>query len=186
MARGQPAPGRVRALRRVRHAAARSRPPTSKRWSTTWSPRTRRRARSARRIVDAFNAYSDTAAIDAAGLAPAQPYLDRIRHAPDLAALAELFAEAGIPALIGAGVTVDPKDPNRYIVSVGFDGMGLPDRDFYLVDNERNHAIQAAYKEYLAFLLGKAGYADPQATAEAVYAFEHKVAEHRVGARLAA
>jgi len=131
----------------------------------------------ARRIVDAFNAYSDTAAIDAAGLAPAQPYLDRIRQAPDLAALAELFAEAGIPALISAGVTVDPKDPNRYIVSVGFNGMGLPDRDLYLVDNEQTRAIQAAYKDYVTFLLGKAGYADPRATAEAVYAFEHKVAQ---------
>ena len=131
----------------------------------------------ARRIVDAFNAYSDTAAIDAAGLAPAKPYLDRIAAAPDLGALAELFADAGIPRVIGAGVTVDPKDPNRYIVSVGFDGMGLPDRDFYLVDNERNRTIQAAYKDYLAFLLGKAGYQDPRATAEQVYAFEHQVAE---------
>jgi putative endopeptidase len=131
----------------------------------------------ARRIVDAFNAYSDTAALDAAGLAPAQPYLDKIAAAPDLEALSTLFAEAGMPGLIAAGVTVDPKDPNSYIVSIGFDGMGLPDRDYYLVDNERNRAIQAAYKGYLAFLLGKAGYRDPAATAEQVYAFEHKVAE---------
>lgn len=131
----------------------------------------------ARRIVDAFKAYSDTAAIDAAGLAPAKPYLDKIAQAPDLASLAELFAQAGIPALISPGVTVDPKDPNKYIVSVGFDGMGLPDRDFYLVDNERNRGIQAAYKDYLAFLLGKAGYSNPKAVAEQVYAFEHKVAE---------
>jgi len=131
----------------------------------------------ARRIVDAFNAYLDTAAIDAAGMAPARPYLDRIAEAPDLAALATLFAEPGMPGLIAAGVTVDPKDPNRYIVSVGFDGMGLPDRDLYLVDNERNRAIQTAYKDYLAFLLGKAGYPDARTTAEAVYAFEHKVAE---------
>jgi putative endopeptidase len=131
----------------------------------------------ARRIVDAFNAYSNTAAIDAAGLAPAQRYLDRIKAAPDLAALSALFAEAGVPSLIAAGVTVDPKDPNRYIVAVGFDGMGLPDRDYYLVDTERNRTIQEAYKGYLAYLLGKAGYQDPAATAEQVYAFEHKVAE---------
>jgi len=131
----------------------------------------------ARRIVDAFEAYLDTAATDAAGLAPARPYLDRIAGAPDLAALSALFAEPGYHRLIAPGVTVDPKDPNRYIVAVNFDGMGLPDRDFYLVDNERNRAIQAAYKDYLTFLLGKAGYADPKATAEAVYAFEHDVAE---------
>ena len=131
----------------------------------------------ARRIVDAFNAYLDTAAIDARGLTPAQPYLDKIRQAADLAALAELFATPGYPCLIAAGVTVDPKDPNRYIVSVGFEGMGLPDRDLYLVDNERNRTNQAAYKDYLTFLLGKAGYSDARALAEKVYAFEHDVAE---------
>ena len=34
---------------------------------------------------------------------------------------------------------------------------GLPDRDYYLVDSEKNLGIRAKYKDYLAFLLGKAG-----------------------------
>jgi putative endopeptidase len=130
-----------------------------------------------RRIVDAYQSFLDTTAIDAAGLAPAMPYLGKIEQASDLASLVELFPQAGLPGIVSAGVTVDPKDPNSYIVSLGFDGMGLPDRDYYLVDNERNRAIQAAYKDYLAFLLGKAGYQDPRAAAETVYAFEHQVAE---------
>jgi putative endopeptidase len=130
-----------------------------------------------RRIVDAYQAYLDTKAIDAAGLAPAQPYLQKIFAAPDLASLAQLFPQAGIPALIATGVTVDPKDPNSYIVSVGFSGMGLPDRDYYLVDSEQNRKIQAAYRDYLAFLLGKAGYQDPKSVAQAVYDFEYQVAK---------
>src|SRR5690606_14242390 len=101
------------------------------------------------RIVDAYNSFLDTAAIDAAGLAPAQPYLQKIAQAPDLAALAALFPEAGIPGVVSAGVTVDEKDPNSYAVSIGFDGMGLPDRDYYLVDNERNQEIRSRYKDYL-------------------------------------
>lgn len=130
-----------------------------------------------RRIVDAYQSFLDTAAIDAAGLAPAKPYLDRIAGAVDLTALAKLFAEPGMPGMISAGVTVDSKDPNSYIVSIGFSGMGLPDRDYYLDDSPRNLEIRAKYKEYLAFLLGKAGSANPQADAEAVYAFEHEVAK---------
>jgi putative endopeptidase len=130
-----------------------------------------------RRIVDAYLAYTDTAAIEAAGLAPAQPYLDTIKGAASLEELAALFPQAGYSPLVSAGVTVDSKDPNSYIVSVGFDGMGLPDRDLYLVDNERNLGIQAKYKEFLGFMLGQAGYADPAAVAEQVFAFEHKVAE---------
>ena len=130
-----------------------------------------------RRIVDAYDAYMDTAAIDAAGLAPAKPWIDKIQGAANLTELAELFPQAGFPGLIAAGVAVDSKNPDSYIVSVGFDGMGLPDRDYYLVDSEENQKIRAEYKKFLAFLLGKAGYADPAASAEAVYAFEHKVAE---------
>ncbi|KPL69246.1 zinc metalloprotease [Erythrobacter sp. SG61-1L] len=129
------------------------------------------------RIVDAYNAYLDTAAIDAKGLAPAYPYLTRIFQAKDLAELNQLFAVPGIPGLVGAGITVDDKDPDAYIPAMGFSGMGLPDRDMYLVDSEKNREIQAKYKDYLGWMLGKAGYADPKPAAEAVYAFEHKVAE---------
>ncbi|MEO6042064.1 MAG: M13 family metallopeptidase [Croceibacterium sp.] len=131
----------------------------------------------ARRIVDAYQAYSATGAINAAGLAPAQPYLGRIKAAKNLTALAQLFPLAGYPALVSAGVTVDDEDPNSYIVSLGFSGMGLPDRDYYLVDSERNRTIQAEYRKLLTFLLGKAGYANPAATAGKVYAFENRVAQ---------
>jgi len=130
-----------------------------------------------RRIVDAYNAYLDTDAINAAGLAPAQPYLGKIYAAPDLTALVRLFEEPGYPGLVGAGVTVDDKDPNTYMVAVGFDGMGLPDRDYYLVDSPVNLELRAKYMEFLQLMLGQAGYADPAAAADAVYAFEHQVAE---------
>ncbi len=125
-----------------------------------------------RRILDAYRTYLDTAAIEAAGLAPAQPYLDRIKGAASLADLAMLWAEPGFASPIGAGVTIDSKQPDRHIASVGFGGLGLPDRDYYLDTTEKGKAIQARYKEYLTFLLGEAGYADPAAMAEKVYAFE--------------
>ncbi|MGC1269737.1 MAG: M13 family metallopeptidase [Croceibacterium sp.] len=130
-----------------------------------------------RRIVDAYQAFADTAAIDAAGLASALPHLRTIFAAPDLPALARLFGTAGYPSVVAAGVTVDSKNPDAYIVSLGFDGLGLPDRDNYLVDNERNREIQGKYREYLAFLLGQAGFHDPAAMAQQVYAFEHQVAQ---------
>src|SRR5690606_35710274 len=125
-----------------------------------------------RRILDAYQAFLDTGAIEARGMSPAVPYLNRIFAAPDLEALVAVGAEPGIPGLVAAAITIDSKSPTDYAVSVGFDGMGLPDRDYYLVDNDRNREIQAKYKEYLAFLLGKAGYPDAVAAAAAVYAFE--------------
>ncbi|MEN7538074.1 M13 family metallopeptidase [Aurantiacibacter flavus] len=130
-----------------------------------------------RRIVDAYQAYLDTDAIEAKGMAPAQPYLQTIAQAPDLEALVRLFPQAGYPALVGASVGVNADNPTEHLVDIGFNGMGLPDRDYYLVDSERNEEIRAKYREFLTTMLDAAGYEDPAAAAEAVYAFEHKVAE---------
>ncbi len=131
----------------------------------------------ARRIVDAYNAFMDVEAIDASGLAPAQPYLGKIYGAANLTELVKLFGEPGYPSLIAANVSVDARNPTEYAVSIGFDGMGLPDRDYYLEDSENNLKIRAAYMDYLTTLLDAGGYADARGAAEAVYAFETKVAQ---------
>lgn len=130
----------------------------------------------ARRIADAYTTYMDIEAIDASGLAPAQPYLQEIYGAADLESLARLFGRPGYPSLVSAGVTIDARNPTQYAVGIGFDGMGLPDRDYYLVDSESNLEIRAKYKAYLAILFDAAGYEDAVGAAEAVYAFEAKVA----------
>ncbi len=129
-----------------------------------------------RRIVDAYNAYLDTDAIDAAGLAPVQPYLATIKGAETLGALAALWGKVGYPSPVGGYVSVDQKEPDRYSVYFGSGGLGLPDRDYYLDETDKGKAIQASYRDYLAFLLGEGGYADAAGTAQAVYDFEDQIA----------
>ncbi len=129
-----------------------------------------------KRIVDAYNAFLDTAAIDAAGLAPAKPYLDKIQGAETLSELVTLWGTPGYPAPMGGGVSVDAKEPTRYSVYLGSGGLGLPDRDYYLDDSERGVDIQTKYREYLAFLLGEAGYADAAGMAQKVYDLEEGIA----------
>ncbi|HEY6965057.1 MAG TPA: M13 family metallopeptidase, partial [Erythrobacter sp.] len=129
-----------------------------------------------KRILDPYRTFLGTEAIEAKGLAPAQPYLQRIFAATSLDQLAMLWAEPGFASPVSAGVTIDPKQPDRQIASVGFGGLGLPDRDYYLDTTEKGRAIQDKYKAYLAFLLGEAGYRDPAAAAEAVYALEDSIA----------
>lgn len=128
------------------------------------------------RIVNAYKAYLDTDAIEAAGLAPAKPYLDAIKDANTLDDLAKLWAEPGYASPIGGAVNVDAKQPDRYVAYVGFGGLGMPDRDYYLDTSEKGAGIQNAYKAYLAFLLAEAGYADADRQAAAVYAFEDRIA----------
>jgi putative endopeptidase len=128
------------------------------------------------RIVAAYEGFLDTAAIDAAGLAPAEPYLAAIRGAGSLAELVAVWGRPGIPSPLGGGVSVDAKEPTRYSVYVGAGGLGLPDRDNYLKQGPRDLEIQTKYRAYLAFLLGQAGYADSAGMAQKVYDFEDQIA----------
>ena len=130
-----------------------------------------------RRIGDAYKTFLDIDAINAAGMAPAKPYLDRIAATRTREDLARMFAATGYPSPFGAYVSIDVNDPAANVAYMAAGGMGLPDRDYYLVDSDKNLAIRAQYKDYLAFLLGKAGYADPKATAERVYGLERQFAE---------
>ena len=128
------------------------------------------------RIMAVYKAYLDTDAIEAAGLAPAQGHLNKIVTAQSLGDLAMLWAKPGYPSPFGGFVSVDAKQPDQYVAYLGFGGLGLPDRDYYLDESEKGREIQQKYKDYIAFLLGEAGYADPVAAAEAVYALEDKIA----------
>jgi putative endopeptidase len=129
------------------------------------------------RVGDAYKAFLDVDAINAAGLTPAKPYLDRIAAAKTREDLAHLFADPAMPSPLNAFVSIDRQNPNANAVYAFVGGLGLPDRDYYLVDNEKNLDIRAKYKAYLAFLLGKAGYADPPAAAERVYSLEKQFAQ---------
>ncbi|MFZ5701215.1 MULTISPECIES: M13 family metallopeptidase [Pseudomonadota] len=131
------------------------------------------------KVAAFYNAYLDTAAIDAAGLAPAQPYLDKIKAVKTREDLAKLFGTPGFRSPVAGFVDIDSKQTDKYIFQVTQAGLGMPDRDYYLVDSEANLKVRAAYMQYLTFLLGKAGYADPAKAAQMVYDLEKAIAtEH--------
>ena len=130
-----------------------------------------------RKIADAYQSYLDVDAINKTGMAPAQPYLMKIQAAQSMDDLVDLFAMVGMPAPLGGGVGPDRGDPNSNIVYFGMGGLGLPTRDNYLVDNPRNQEMKIKYIEYLAFLLGKAGYDNTADRAASLYELEKKMAE---------
>jgi len=129
-----------------------------------------------RRIVDAYTSFIDTAGIEKAGMTPARPWLDAIAAAKTNDDLIALMAKPGFPSMVDFGVGTDPNAPGRNTVGVNLSGIGLPDRDNYLVDNDRNREMQAKYRDLVAFMLGKAGYADPVASADQVLGLEKEVA----------
>jgi len=128
------------------------------------------------KVGDSFEAFVNADAINANGLGVIDPYLQQIYAVSSYEDLARLFAQAGMPDPFYVSVHADQKNPDYNILNIWIGGYALPDRDNYLVDSENNREMQAEYKEYLTFLLGKVGYADPAAAAEAVYEIEYGLA----------
>jgi putative endopeptidase len=132
------------------------------------------------KVGDAYATYLDEAAVEKLGLKPVQPWLKQVRAVKDKAAFEKLLPTAarnGVGALFGGFVGQDDKNPDNYIFQVYQGGTGLPDRDMYLVDNEKFEAIRTAYKKYLADMLTHAGEKDATARADAIFAMEKKIAQ---------
>ena len=133
----------------------------------------------AQKIRDYYASYMDRAARDAAGIAPLQPVLDRIAAIDDQARLVAAFGNTdldGTSAPVRIGLSLDRKDPDQYLVSVGLGGLGLPDRDYYLNQDARFAKIREQYVAHIARMLGFAGATDAKARAEAVLALETALA----------
>lgn len=129
-------------------------------------------------IGRAYASYLDSATVEAKGLAPIQPWLNKIRavEKPGLAALLAEADRSGVQHFFGGYVGQDDKNPDVYTYIIFQGGIGMPDRDFYLKENERNTSLQAAYLKHLENVLTLAGEANAAARAKAIYDFEKQVA----------
>lgn len=134
-----------------------------------------------RKVGDYFTSFMDEGAIEARGLSPLQPDLDRIRALSGKSDLARLFGElqwSNIPGPIGVGVPADPRDNSRYTPALQQSGLGLPNRDFYLDEaNPRFAEVRTSYQQYAANMFRLAGLPDAQARAQQVMDLEKKLAK---------
>ena len=129
------------------------------------------------KIASIYNAYMDMEAIEARGLEPVQPYLAQIAAIETREDLARTFGENGFAAPFGGWVDVDSKQTDQYIFYMGYGGLGMGDRDYYLKDTDKNLELRAAYAEMLTTLLTEAGYDTPADAAQSIIALETEMAK---------
>lgn len=130
-------------------------------------------------IANYYNSYMDVDALNAKGIAPIKPMLDEIAAIDSVSALTKTFGNAWLintNTPISSGLGINRLDPDSYQVGVGVGGLGLPDRDYYLEDNERFNTIAAEYKKSIATMLGFAGKDNTAEKAEAIFALEKSMA----------
>ena len=130
------------------------------------------------KIADAYRSYMDEARLEALDAQPLQPYLAAIRAANTHDAMAVYMGQTQGrvgSSLFGTGISTDQKAPNRYVVSTGQSGLGLPNRDYYL--DARWAEKKVLYQAYVARMLEMIGWDNPVENAAAILAFETRIAE---------
>ena len=130
-------------------------------------------------VHDFFVSYMDTDAINEKGLSPISDVLTTIGNISTQKDLTEVFGNAwltGASSPINSGMWYNRLDPNEYQLSVGVGGLGLPDRDYYLSDDERFVKIREAYEAHIAQMLGFAKVENPEEKAAEILALETEIA----------
>jgi putative endopeptidase len=130
-----------------------------------------------RKVGNFYASFMDEAAIESAGIKPLETYLESIRSAKDKRDIAKLFGLPGYESVIGLGIRPDMKQPDKYAVYIVQSGLGLPNRDFYLKNDEKLKDIRGKYVAYIEQLLTLAQVEQPAQKAKAIYEFERKLAE---------
>jgi len=131
-----------------------------------------------KKLRDLYDAFEDTAAIEAKGLAPVQKDLDYLNSlkTPDDVARAMASPRMATESIYNVSINVDDKNPDSYSINLSQAGLGLPDRDYYLSDDKALVDTRKAYKVYVADMLRLAGMDDADARAARILDLETQIA----------
>jgi predicted metalloendopeptidase len=129
-----------------------------------------------------YGACLDETVRERLGTQPLGPLFAEIDAVGDPIALMRVTGHlhlVGVGALFQPAVEADFKDPNLTIAHWFQGGLGLPDRDYYLKDDEKSRTLRTQYEEHMARMLGLAGAAagDTARQAKEIVAFETRLAQ---------
>ena len=120
---------------------------------------------------DYFAACMNTDLADKLGAKPIEAELEAIGHlksGKDFAALnLELENRFGTQQLVDVGTEQDQKDSTKQILAQGQGGLGLPDRDYYIKDDDRSITLRAQYVAHVTKMFVLLGDTPEKATEEA-------------------
>ena len=118
------------------------------------------------KIGDYYSSCIDETAVDARGIKPLQPELQRIANVKDKGALMEAVARVqllGPNPLFNFYPSPDLHNANQVIAYIDQGGLSLPDRDYYLKDDAKMVAARHSLVEYATQLFTLSGQSPQQA-----------------------
>jgi putative endopeptidase len=132
------------------------------------------------KIADLYASFLDEARIETLGLHPLDAEfakIDAIKSAKEIPALIAHLSQVGAGTPYAPIVHLDNKDPTRNVVDLQQSGLSLPDRDYYLLNDEKMKQARTAYAKSLEKMLTLAGDKNAAAEAASILALETKLAK---------
>ena len=125
-----------------------------------------------------FTSYMNEPQLEQIDAAPLKADLARVAAIKDKAEFTRFMAgtQGDFGAtLFGMGVLPDPNNPALNTLFLGTSGLGLPDRDYYLLDKHK--AERDAYRAYIERTLAMVDTPNAAAAADTILAFETEIAK---------
>jgi putative endopeptidase len=135
------------------------------------------------KIGDFYESYMDQKARDAKGIAPLTAEFKTIDAIKDYNDLASYFGKAnktGDMTPFAVGVIEDFKDPTKYMLYTWQGGIGLPEREYYLLQDAKSKDIRTKYVAHISNMLKLAGIPDNDAAAAKIMALETSIASNHM------
>ena len=125
-----------------------------------------------------YSSYMDEPRLEQLDATPLKADLDRVAAIKDKAEFLRHMAATQWDfgaSMFGVGVGPDPDNPKMNLMFVGTGGLGLPDRDYYLLDKYKKQ--RDAYRAYIERTLGLIGTPNASAEADRIMALETEMAK---------
>lgn len=137
------------------------------------------------KAVQLFQTIMDTVSRNEQGINSIKPYLIKIEAIKNIEGLQQYLIEMepnGGAGFFGFRVSADLKDSNMNSAYLGAGQLGLPDRDYYIKDDDDSKEKREKYVSYITKMLQFLGDDESIAKtqAEQVLAFETRLAEPRM------
>ena len=137
------------------------------------------------KAVNLFETIMDTVSRNELGIQPLVPYLEDIDAIASLDDIQDYMIEMspkGGLGFFGFGVGAHPKNSDLNTGYLGSAGLGLPDRDYYLKEDDDSVEKRGQYKAFISKMFQYFGDSAESADqdAEDVLAFETRIAESKM------
>ncbi|MCB0282197.1 MAG: hypothetical protein KDF60_06430 [Calditrichaeota bacterium] len=133
------------------------------------------------KVGDMYLSFMDSTRAEELGMEPIRADLEQIAalaNKDDVVKHMAVLDKMSVGSVFGAFVRQDDKNTTKYIVNFYQGGLSLPDKSYYLSDNEKFTEIRGKYVEHVQKMFEMTGYKNAAEKAKTVMEMETAIAEN--------